>query len=245
MVPLGPVASPLPPLPPNLNRGYCAQFYWAQHYPPAREGGPSIPASMLPQFTEVVASIPSIFQQICSILLNVEFHVHGRVRKGPAAVLDCAPRGSSFLSCARAFLCAECNLKRRHHCCVLMCIYVMYVCVCVCVCLCTQDILPELDRKILKQLTPKEAEAVNPLEKKLILRSPAAPGTEGAGQDYFIHACRRENVRLVFASAEEGGVLGKLRLCPLLIDLFVVLPGTNTTLPRSQWQDSGRIAQCM
>lgn len=94
-----------------------------------------------------------------------------------------------------------------------------------------QDILPELDRKIVKQLTPKEAEAVNPLEKKLILRSPAPAGTEGAGQDYFIHACRRENVRLVFASAEEGGVLGKLRLCPLLIDLFVVLPGTPTLTP--------------
>lgn len=77
------VVSPLPPLPAGMNRGYCAQFYWS-HYPPAAAGSAtaaSIPAALLPQFTDVVASIPAIFQQIISVLQTLEQTVHNRVRQ--------------------------------------------------------------------------------------------------------------------------------------------------------------------
>jgi hypothetical protein len=49
------------------------------HYGPCLSGETAIPPALLPTHTEVVASIPSIFQQIVSILQAVEMHVHNRV----------------------------------------------------------------------------------------------------------------------------------------------------------------------
>lgn len=78
---------------------------------------------------------------------------------------------------------------------------------------------------MLKTLTPTEAAQVPMSDRKLILRS-LQPGST---QDYMIHATRKEHVKLVFTSAEEGGILKKLHLCPLMIDLFSALPGRHRT----------------
>lgn len=87
-----------------------------------------------------------------------------------------------------------------------------------------RDVLVELDKKIVKTMSSKEVDLVPTLDRKLLLRSQAC------NQDYMIHACRKEHVRLIFASADDGGVLGKLALCPLLIDLFLVQQGGKRSL---------------
>ena len=193
-----------------MNRGYVAQYYWA-HYPPAAPGSATaatIPAALLPQFSEVVASIPAIFQQIITTLQALEQTVHNRVSQHTREWIR-RHLTMTLRTCRADFTHSWlCRLFR-------LCSFPL------------QDILVELDRKIIKPLTPKEADAVPVLDRKLVLKSSLPAGSP---QEYLIHACRRENVKLVFASPEEGGLIGKLGLCPMLIDLFMVQAGGKKQL---------------
>jgi len=92
------------------------------------------------------------------------------------------------------------------------------------------DLLKDLDRKIIKPVSGSGLDAGR--SKALLLK--AHNGTE-----YVVNACRKEHVRLIYesgvgststggvvgASPSEGGMLAKMGLCPLLIEVFAVQPG--------------------
>jgi hypothetical protein len=79
-----------------------------------------------------------------------------------------------------------------------------------------RDVVMELDRKVLK---PAATEVGAPPrgEKRVLLK--AADGT-----DYVITACRKEHVRLLYDPIDTG-VLGRLGLCPRLLEVYALQPG--------------------
>lgn len=78
------------------------------------------------------------------------------------------------------------------------------------------DVVPSLDRKIAKPATVRD----KGVDKRVQFIS------DLEGQDYVVNACRKEHVKLIY-DGPDGGMLGKLRLCPYLIDVFAISPSGN------------------